>query len=79
MFFKKELREKEGATQSERKILKPVIQKMKDDERQRIRNKIKKQRNSTGVKLRKAAKGANPLSKLKRNPEFNKRFRSEKQ
>jgi len=47
---------------------------MKEEERQKVRDKIKKQRNSTGVKLKKKAKGANPLSRLKKNPELQQRF-----
>jgi len=58
----KELQERGNVTERERKIIRPVIKKMKEDARLQMRNKIKKQRDSLGIKLKKKAKGANPLS-----------------
>jgi len=72
------MKERGGATEKEKRILNPVIRKMKDEERQRVREKIKKQRNSTGVKLKKKAKGANPLSRMKKSHDGQQRFTPKK-
>ena len=45
--------------------MRPVIKKMKEEEKKRFRDKIKKQRNKTGIKIKRKAKGANPLSRIK--------------
>ena len=58
----KEIKERGNVTERERKIIRPVIKKMKEDAKMQVRNKLKKQRNALGIKLKKKAKNPNPLS-----------------
>jgi len=60
--MEKELKERGNVTERERKIIRPVIKKMKEDARLQVRNKLKKQRNALGIKIKKKAKNPNPLS-----------------
>ena len=48
---------------------------MKDDERKQKIDSLKKQRDKLGIKMKKKAKGPNPLAMKKKVYSFYKRFR----
>lgn len=49
-------------TQNERGIIHPVITKIKRDQFIQQKNKIKRQREKLGIKIKPKAKGPNPMS-----------------
>lgn len=53
---------KGGLTKNEKQILKPVIKKIKADAFLQRHNRLKRQREKLGIKLKPKAKGPNPMS-----------------
>jgi len=61
------MRERGELNKKEKQIIKPVIHKLKKEERKKRLLRLKHQRQKLGYKLRKPAKGPNPLSRKKKS------------
>eukprot|EP00331_Platyophrya_macrostoma_P014004 CAMPEP_0176431070 /NCGR_PEP_ID=MMETSP0127-20121128/14610_1 /TAXON_ID=938130 /ORGANISM="Platyophrya macrostoma, Strain WH" /LENGTH=129 /DNA_ID=CAMNT_0017813041 /DNA_START=335 /DNA_END=724 /DNA_ORIENTATION=- len=62
----KKQKKNSGLSEREQAILRPLIKKMKYEEIQKSKQRVAKERKKLGIKIKKKAKGVNPLAQKKK-------------